>query len=185
MSELDTIEHTSHYDRRTALPDIGNLRQPGGSDTSSRSIGPIEVYRSLANEQGSPLDISIRRIEVPPFPQEILAAVEGKFGVTVAIQLGLRDGSGVSRHLSDLRNRLPRERKARSALRNYQSYRICPARVARKDRQDPQKRRFARVQWASSHIFCSSAMRARAFGSSVAWAARWRWAVASASTLGL
>jgi chromosomal replication initiation ATPase DnaA len=100
------------------------------------------VYRSLANEQGPPLDISIRRIEVPPSPQEILAAVEGKFGVTVAewrkrrsasdarllamkrlseeeglsqrkvaIQLGLRDGSGVSRHLSDLRNRRTRERK--------------------------------------------------------------------------
>jgi hypothetical protein len=142
VSEIDTIEHTAHYDRRTALPDIGNLRQPGGSDTSSRSIGPIEVYRSLANEQGPPLDISIRRIEVPPSPQEILAAVEGKFGVTVAewrkrrsasdarllamkrlseeeglsqrkvaIQLGLRDGSGVSRHLSDLRNRRTRERK--------------------------------------------------------------------------
>ena len=65
---------------------------------SSKAIGlePFcrwaeEAYRDLANNQGQPLDVAMRRTEVPPSPEAILAAVEEEFGVPLADLRKLKD----------------------------------------------------------------------------------------------
>ena len=102
---------------------------------SSKAIG-LEVfcrwaeaaYRDLLGQQGQPLDVAMRRIEVPATPEKVLEVVCDHFGVEVgdlrkrrqrsdvrllamkllkeeagltqrqvAVELGLQDGSGISR----------------------------------------------------------------------------------------
>ena len=98
-----------------------------------------------------PLDVAMRRTEVPPSPERILAVVEEESGVPaaelrkrrsasdvrmpamkllneagglsqreVAVQLGLRNGSGVSRRLSELTRRMKRGKELQ---RDYR--RLC------------------------------------------------------------
>ena len=136
--------------------DDEELKEALGRFSKAIGLGPFcrwaeETYRNLVNQQGQPLDAAMRRMEVPPSPQEILAAVEEEFSVSlaelrkrrsasdarllamkllneegglsqreVAVQLGLRDGSGVSRRLSELADRLKKERKLR---RDYERLR--------------------------------------------------------------
>ena len=116
---------------------------------SSKAIGTgpfcrwIDLqYQRLAEQQGQPLDVAMRRMELPASADEVLKAVEDEFGVEradltrrrsasdarlvamkllkeeagltqreVAVRLGLRDGSTISRKLSELSERLKRGRK--------------------------------------------------------------------------
>ncbi len=98
-------------------------------------------YQRLADKQGQPLDVAMRRMELPASPDEVLNAVGDEFGVEradlmkrrstsdarlvamkllkeeagltqreVAVRLGLRDGSTISRKLSEVSERLGKQR---------------------------------------------------------------------------
>lgn len=118
---------------------------------SSKAIGlePFcrwaeEAYQNLAQQQGQPLDVAMRRVEIPASAAEVFEAVQEEFGVRradlqrrrsvsdarlvamkllkeeagltqreVALQLGLRDGTTISRKLSEFGIRLEKEGRLR------------------------------------------------------------------------